>query len=97
MVKKNTKQIQILPTLSIKAGKIPAVPLGEDFKYLGKFFNFSMNNETGKNEIVEKLEKMLKILSELHIISLSLTFSRVLKKILSCVCNFFVDTGNLLK
>ncbi|MDW0252306.1 MAG: reverse transcriptase domain-containing protein, partial [Nitrososphaeraceae archaeon] len=67
MVKKNTKQIQILPTLSIKVGKIPAVPLGEDFKYLGKIFNFNMNNETGKKEIVEKLEKMLKILSELHI------------------------------
>jgi hypothetical protein len=67
MIKRDTMQVQILPNLSIKSGQIPAVPIGGNFKYLGKIFDFSMNNDAGKTELLSKVEQMLQTISNLHV------------------------------
>jgi hypothetical protein len=67
MVKKDTSQIQVLPNISITSGNIPSVKLGDSFTYLGKIFNFEMNDTLAKTVIITKLDKFLQITSNLHI------------------------------
>jgi hypothetical protein len=58
---------QILPKIYIKTGDIPAIPQGGYFKYLGRYFDFKMNDSKGKAELLEKVEKYLKTISDLRI------------------------------
>src|SRR2546425_10091927 len=67
MLKKESNYTQILPKISITSGAIPPVPIGGDFKYLGRVFCFDMKSETEKSEIVSKLEKYLNIASDLKL------------------------------
>ncbi|MFI5407332.1 MAG: hypothetical protein ACHQ1D_12585, partial [Nitrososphaerales archaeon] len=67
MAKKDTKQVQILPNISVKAGKIPPIEMGGHFKYLGRNFDFKMDDAIAKSEILTKVEVLLKSLSELEI------------------------------
>src|ERR1700759_1197338 len=62
-----TKCQQILPKVALEKGVISAVPIGGHFRYLGKIFNFDMKDEIPKNEIKEKLEKQLQIISDLNV------------------------------
>lgn len=67
MIKRNSVYCQILPTISINAGKIPPTQIGESFRYLGRIFDFDLKGELEKNDIVNKLTKLLQITTELKI------------------------------
>jgi hypothetical protein len=67
MVKKGSTITQILPRISISTGDIPPVPIGGHFKYLGRNFDFDLRNELVKSELVDKVEKYLKIISSLKL------------------------------
>jgi len=57
-VMKNNRFQQILPNISLaRKGMIPAVPLGDHFKYLGKIFDFQSLNAVPKKEFEAKLVK----------------------------------------
>ena len=58
---------QFQPALYINNEKIPAVPSGESFVYLGKIFSFDMKNKEAKNKVSEKLNNLLRITSGLDI------------------------------
>ena len=67
MLKQKGKFNQIEPGLFLKNEKIPTVKLGKSFSYLGKVYDFSMNNNIAKEEIAKKLNELLKITSSLNI------------------------------
>ena len=51
--KKRGKYEQILPTVSNGAEHIPPVVFGEDYTYLGRYFNFTQNLNKIKAELIE--------------------------------------------
>ena len=53
IMKKNTISNQTQPSLYVNNKAIPALKDDESFKYLGRYFNFSMNNQTHKEELLE--------------------------------------------
>jgi len=67
MAKKETRQVQILPNISVKAGQIPPTEIGGHFKYLGKYFDFKMDGSLVKSEILTNVELLLKTTSALEI------------------------------
>ena len=58
---------QILPNIAISHGLIPSVPIGDEFKYLGRIYNFRTDDAIAKDEIQSKVENLLKITSSLNI------------------------------
>ena len=58
---------QYQPALFISNEKIPLVPSGESFVYLGKIFNSDMKNDEAKTKVVDKLKNLLRITSSLNI------------------------------
>ena len=69
MMKSSRTILQSEPALYINNEKIPIVPTGESFVYLGKTYDFAMNNMVAKSKICEKLEKLLCITSSFQISS----------------------------
>src|SRR5207248_11755118 len=61
MKKQNSLYCQVLPTISINAGKISPTPVGESFRYLGRIFDFDLKGEMEKKDIVTKLTNLLQI------------------------------------
>ena len=45
---------QVLPKLYIKNELIPPIKTEKEFKYLGRYFNFSMDNKTHKELIIDQ-------------------------------------------
>ena len=41
----STKSLQFIPNLLINNQHIPAVEIGESFRYLGRYFDYEMTNE----------------------------------------------------
>src|SRR5437867_9044808 len=67
-VMRDNKFQQILSNIHLRdKGTIPAVPLGDHFKYLGKIFDFQAMNSASKREFETKLEKFLVKISSLKI------------------------------
>ena len=58
---------QCLSNLTIDNTKIPALDLGASFTYLGKMFNFEIDNAEVKTQLVSRLSKFLEIISNLNI------------------------------
>src|SRR6218665_2450662 len=58
---------QSLPNLTVDNSRIPTVDLGASFKYLGKIFNFEMDNAEVKPQLVTRLSSILKITTNLKI------------------------------
>ena len=58
---------QYLPNLTINDSKIPALELGSSFKYLGKLFNFEMNNDEAKSNLINRLSGFLEIIKNLKV------------------------------
>ena len=54
-MKKNTILTQTKPKLYVNNEIIPPLQDDETFKYLGRYFNFSMNNQKHQAELLEKL------------------------------------------
>src|SRR5207245_1946696 len=67
MLRKNNQFSQIIPKVWLSSGDIPATQLDSDFVYLGKIFNFKMNNKSAKNAVATKLDSMLKTTSSLSV------------------------------
>ena len=54
-----TKSIQYLPKLLINNQLIPMTRLGENFQYLGRYFNFNMSDEKHKSELTSLAEELM--------------------------------------
>jgi hypothetical protein len=67
MAMNQSRYQQFLPALALSRGVIPAVPLGSHFKYLGRIFDFNMKDEIPKQNIEEKMNKLLKTITDLNI------------------------------
>jgi len=67
MRKQDGKYVQYRPNLSINNESIPPVEIGSSFTYLGKVFDFEMNNQAAKVQLTEKLTRLLKTTSALNI------------------------------
>ena len=52
---------QYLPNLTVDNSRIPTVGLGASFKYLGKIFNFEMDNAEVKTQLVTRLSSIPKL------------------------------------
>ena len=62
----NTDQTQ--PNLFVNNEYIPPVPrmkTDEDFEYFGRFFNYTMDNESHKQILLDNTEKMMKAIDKL--------------------------------
>jgi len=46
----STRSFQYQPSLLINHAPVPAVKQGKSFRYLGHYFDFSMNNQVHKNK-----------------------------------------------
>ena len=69
---------QYLPNLTINDSKIPALELGSSFKYLGKLFNFEMNNDEAKSNLINRLSGYLEIIKNLKVkVTMKLKILRV--------------------
>ena len=58
---------QFQPKLLINSELIPPVKQGELFKYLGRYFNFDMDNKDHKELVKSSLQTMLKTIESLNI------------------------------
>ena len=58
--KSRTSSTQYLPKLLINQTKVPTVENGKSFKYLGRIFNFSMNNMEHKSEVLELVTNLMR-------------------------------------
>ena len=67
MRKQDGKYVQYRPNLSIGNESIPTVEIGASFTYLGKMFDFDMNNNAAKVQLSEKLTRLLNTTSALNI------------------------------
>jgi hypothetical protein len=72
----NTFQ-QFQPCLYLAKGQIPHVTIDGSFTYLGKIYDFKMDNSKAKSELVKKLEMLLNITSKLKV--KSQTMLKILK------------------
>ena len=57
MAKKETLSVQTHPKLFANNEKIPALKNNESFEYLGRYFNFEMDNEEHKKEWLDITKK----------------------------------------
>jgi len=54
-----SKSVQYLPKLIINNELIPCVKIGECFKYLGRYFDFQMSNESHKTELTNLIDTLM--------------------------------------
>ena len=57
--KSRTSSTQYLPKLLINQTKVPTVKNGKSFRYLGRIFNFSMNNMDHKSQVLELVTNLM--------------------------------------
>ena len=57
--KSSTSSIQYLPKLLINQAVVPTVEMGKSFKYLGRYFNFSMDNVDHMSEVLGLINDLL--------------------------------------
>ena len=58
---------QFEPAIYLDNHIIPQIAIGESFVYLGKLFNFKMDNSLAKDKLFTKLKFLLKTTSDLKI------------------------------
>ena len=63
----STSSLQFQPKLFINSKIVSPVRNGEFFKYLGRFFNFDMNNKDRKEILKSSLQTMLKTVDSMYI------------------------------
>ena len=59
MAKKETVRVQTHPKLFVNNEQIPALKSSESFNYLSRYFNFEMDNEEHKKEVLDITNKIL--------------------------------------
>ena len=57
--KASTSSVQYLPKLIVNHDLIPTVEIGKSFKYLGRYFNFSMDNHNHLSEVLDLVSTMI--------------------------------------
>ena len=65
--KRNGVYSQFEPQLFINSQPVPAISQGESFTYLGRIFDFNMNNDAAKHALCKKFNSLLEITSSLKI------------------------------
>ena len=65
--KYSTFSLQFQSKLFINSELVPPVKNGESFKYLGRFFNFGMDNKDHKEILKSSLQTMLKTVDSFYI------------------------------
>ncbi|CAB4025975.1 Hypothetical predicted protein, partial [Paramuricea clavata] len=80
-----TKSVQYLPKLLINNELIPATKIGESFRYLGKYFDFSMSEKEHKQDLITLMDDIMSEidLKPLHPKNKLLLYSRYLLSKLS--------------
>ena len=63
----SSRSLQFQPKLLIGSEVVPPVSNGESLKYLGRFFNFDMDNKDHKDILLSNLLAMLKNIDSLNI------------------------------
>ena len=58
--KASTFSVQYLPQLILNQDLIPAVEIGKSFKYLGRYFNFSMNTYNHLSDVLDLVRNLMK-------------------------------------
>ena len=66
-VKRDGNYCQILPKLSLISGPIPPIKINEGFRYLGRHYDFKMNLEQEKKDLLTKFSNLLNITTKLKI------------------------------
>ena len=56
---------QYLPKLTINHETVPTVDIGESFRYLGRHFNYTMDNQIHMSEALEFLNALMKKIDDL--------------------------------
>ena len=59
MSKVNSTSAQIYPKLYANQQMLPIVQHNESFKYLGRYFNYAMDNSDHKHELLSETERLL--------------------------------------
>ena len=67
MRKLNGIYSQFTPNLTIKDAAIPSVKINDGFTYLGKYFDFLMDNESTKTKLIQRLTDFLRTTSTLKV------------------------------
>ena len=57
--KSSTASIQYLPKLLISQVPVPTVDVGDSFKYLGRYFNFSMDSIDHISEVLQLITGLM--------------------------------------
>ena len=57
--KGSTSSVQYLPKLILNHDLIPTVDSGKTFKYLGRYFNFSMDNHNHLSEVLDLVTTLM--------------------------------------
>ena len=60
-----TLSTQYLPKLLINQTNDPTVENGKSFKYLGRIYNFSMNNIDNKSEVLELVTNLMSMIDKI--------------------------------
>ena len=65
ITKRGSNAVQTQPKLFVNNEYIPPVPRDEDFEYLGRFFNYAMDNKSHKQILLDNTEEMMKTIDKL--------------------------------
>ena len=65
ITKRGSNTVQIKPKLLVNNEYIPPVPRDEDFEYLGRFFNYPMDNKSHEQIPLDNAEEMMKSVDKL--------------------------------
>jgi hypothetical protein len=65
MSKVNSASVQIYPKLYANQQMLPIVQQNESFTYLGRYFNYEMDNSDHKHWLVSETERLLKKIDQL--------------------------------
>ena len=65
ITKRGSNAVQTQPKLFVNNKYIPPVPRDEDFEYLGRFFNYAMDNKSHKQILLDNTEEMMKTIDKL--------------------------------
>ena len=86
ITKRGSNAAQTQPKLFVNNEYIPPVPRDADYQYLGRFFNYAMDNKSHKKILLDNTEEMMKTIDKLplHPKYKILIYSRYVLPKLSC-------------
>ena len=67
MSKVNSTSAQIYPKLYASQQMLPIVQHNESFKYLGRYFNYAMDNSDHKHELLSETKRLLEKIDLLYL------------------------------